>query len=119
MPFNKRKVDKNQGLITRQLRDLDISVQPIHTVGHGVPDLLIGVGGITILIELKSDKKSPFTKDELEWMELWKGQVDGAVTLQDCLRVIIRNLDRYYSQEAIREMYRLKGILNGLEKKSS
>jgi hypothetical protein len=46
-------------------------VQPLHTIGQGCPDLLVGYRGKWSLIELKDGSKPPsqrkLTVDELEW----------------------------------------------------
>ena len=52
------KVDKNQTEIVEAFRKLGFSVQHLHTVGGGVPDLLVGRGGINLLVEVKDGGKS-------------------------------------------------------------
>lgn len=73
------KVDANQPEITGALRRIGASVQPIHTVGKGCPDLLVGYLGLNIVLELKDSEKPKskqnLTEDELEWHREWKGQV--------------------------------------------
>lgn len=73
------RVDANQKEITDALRDIGATVQPIHTVGKGCPDLLVGYHGLNILLELKDGEKSPsrikLTPAEKEWHDNWFGQV--------------------------------------------
>lgn len=70
-----RKVDANQAEIVAVLRAEGWSVQPIHRLGQGVPDLLVGAKGRNILLEVK-DGDGALTDDELSWHANWQGQVD-------------------------------------------
>lgn len=88
----KAKVDLNQPEVTKRLREFGISVELLHTLGGGVPDLLLGVGGWNFLIELKSSAKGKLTKDELEWHSTWGGQVDQAITVEAILNIIVLKL---------------------------
>ena len=73
------KVDDNQTAIVDALRALGATVQPLHAVGQGCPDLLIGWRGKNILIEVKDGSKSPsrqqLTEDQEQWHRTWCGQV--------------------------------------------
>ena len=46
------KVDANQAAIVKVLRQMGASVQPLHTVGQGTPDLLVGIQGRNYLLEV-------------------------------------------------------------------
>lgn len=75
-----KRVDGNQKIITERLRAIGCTVQPIHEVGKGAPDLLVGYKGRNYLFELK-DPDKPFsrrqlTKDERDWHRDWQGQVN-------------------------------------------
>jgi hypothetical protein len=87
-----KRVDSNQKHIVKQLRKLGVSVQHLHMVGQGCPDLLLGVRKQNFLIELKDDSKPPsakkLTKDEEDFFNEWKGQVNKCETLEDILKVI-------------------------------
>lgn len=71
------RVDANQREIIDALRAAGASVQPLHTVGDGVPDLLVGKHGRTHLIEIKDGSKRPserrLTSDQQEWHAWWRG----------------------------------------------
>jgi hypothetical protein len=73
------RVDSNQSEIVAALRAVGVSVQPLHTVGKGCPDLLCGVRGTNLLLEIKDGNKPPsarkLTPDEAAWHESWRGQV--------------------------------------------
>ena len=87
--FVRAKVDKNQLEIVTALRKLGVSVQHLHIVGKGCPDLLLGHKGINYLIELKSDeKKSKLTDDERKWIDAWGGQVAICYNLDQIMTAI-------------------------------
>ena len=77
------KIDRNQPEIVAALRAVGCTVQPLHTVGQGVPDLLVGVprasgqGGVTLMVEVKDHKQPPsarrLTEDQLAWHAAWNG----------------------------------------------
>ena len=73
------KVDRNQAEIIAALRGAGATVQPLHTVGQGCPDLLVGFRGRNFLIEVKDWRKAPSQKrlneTQRDWHEGWKGQV--------------------------------------------
>lgn len=72
------RIDENQPDIVKSLRELGASVQPLHGVGCGCPDLLIGYKGRNYLIEIKNPDKpkcdQKLTKDQKKWHDSWFGQ---------------------------------------------
>lgn len=87
-----KRVDNNQKKIVEHLRRLGISVQHLHTIGQGCPDLLLGFRNQNYLIELKDGKKKPsakkLTPDEQEFFDGWRGQVTKCENLEQILKVI-------------------------------
>ena len=75
----KKKVDANQKEIVAALRKIGCSVEHLHTVGAGVPDILVGYQGRNILIEIKDGNKPPsqqkLNDKQVEWHSLWRGEV--------------------------------------------
>lgn len=73
------KVDANQPEIVEAARRMGCSVQPLHSVGQGVPDLLVGISGINDLWEVKDGSKRPserrLTADQIIWHDNWRGTV--------------------------------------------
>lgn len=51
-------VDANQTAIIRALRKAGVSVQPLHTVGQGCPDIIAGFRGVNYLLELKDGSRA-------------------------------------------------------------
>lgn len=82
------RVDANQKQIVEYLRKHGCSVQVLHTVGKGCPDILVGYGGKNYLFEIKDGQKSrsaqKLTPDEDAWHFNWRGQVDVVTCEYDC-----------------------------------
>lgn len=83
------KADANQPEIVKALRSAGASVQHLHSVGAGCPDLLCAINGRAFLIEVKDGakvaSKQTLTPAQVEWHASWKStvhvvnSVDGAV----------------------------------------
>lgn len=86
------KVDRNQSEIVAALRAVGASVQPLHSVGAGCPDLLVGFRGQNWLIEVKDGKLAPsdrkLTEAQKIWHPAWRGQVAVALNEDDALSII-------------------------------
>jgi len=72
------KVDDNQAAIVDAFRKLGASVQHLHAVGDGCPDLLVGFRKVDALVEVKDGDKMPskraLTPDQHDFFETWKGR---------------------------------------------
>ncbi len=82
------RVDENQKEITRRLRNFGASVRPIHTLGKGAPDLLVGFRGKNFLLEIKAGSKKDLTPDEKEWHSKWAGSVHRVDSVEEALILI-------------------------------
>ena len=86
------KVDRNQSEIVRALRQAGASVQCLHMVGEGCPDLLVGFGGRNLILEVKDGELPPskqaLTYHEKEWNILWKGQCCVITSVSEALEVL-------------------------------
>lgn len=86
------QIDDNQPEIVKALRAAGASVEPLHAVGGGVPDLLVGYRGVNYLLEVKNPMKSPaqqaLTKKQKEWHPKWRGQLCVVRTVGEALRAI-------------------------------
>ena len=84
-PYRKR-VDKNQAQIVKALRSYGISVQDLHIIGRGCPDLVCGYKGQNVLIEVKNAlAKGKLTEAESRWHQRWGGQVAVVETAEEAL----------------------------------
>ena len=73
------RVDANQAALVALFRRIGFSVQHLHAVGRGVPDLMLGAHGINLLVEIKDGAKPPSARllnpAQVAWHAEWKGQV--------------------------------------------
>lgn len=88
------KVDANQADIVQALRAVGCTVQPLHAVGQGVPDLLVGVPWTrsNLLLEIKDGAKAPSkqkkTDAQVIWHDAWRGQVAVVRNVQEALEAV-------------------------------
>lgn len=86
------RVDSNQAQIVEALRQYGASVEPIHFVGRGCPDLIVGFNGYNWLVEVKDGGKVPskrkLTPDEADWHQRWCGQVAIVASLEDAIALL-------------------------------
>lgn len=83
--YQRKRVDLNQKTIVEELRRNGFSVLHIHTIGHGCPDILVSKNGISVLVEIKKDKKSLLTEDEKRFHSTWQGCILTVTTAQDII----------------------------------
>lgn len=94
-----RRVDSNQNEIVALMRDLGASVLILSAVGKGCPDILAGIRGRNILIEIKDGNKPPsarkLTEDEKRFHDEWNGQVCVIKDVTEAIALINRlNFDK-------------------------
>lgn len=78
------RIDHTQTAIVERLRSCGVAVEVI-----GKPlDLLVEHGGRTLLIECKSPGGS-FTKDQVEFMARWRGEVHVCKTPHEAVRAVL------------------------------
>ena len=87
------RIDDNQNEIVGQLRSVPgLTVAITSGLGHGMGDFIIGWQGVNSWIELKDGDKPPskrkLTPAERKFHAQWAGQIDVALTFEDCLRII-------------------------------
>ena len=72
------RVDDTQGPIVQALRKIGASVAITSGAGGGLPDIIVGMNGINLLIEIKSGDKAPSAKKltpaEAYFVANWKGR---------------------------------------------
>jgi hypothetical protein len=89
------KTDANQADIVHALRLAGCSVELLHGVGSGCPDILAGAGGQggwLALMEIKDGAKDPskqaLTKDQVVWHARWRGPVHIVNSVDQALAVV-------------------------------
>lgn len=86
------KIDANQPEIIAALRKAGASVQPLHTVGQGCVDLLVGYRGANHCLEVKDGSKPPsareLTPDQIQWHMDWRGHAMVVNSVDEALIAI-------------------------------
>lgn len=77
-----KRTDANQAAIVHQLEAWGLRVQSLHEVGQGVPDLLVGLPGFNVLVEVKVPGKK-LNERQVEWHAAWPGTVIVASTAEE------------------------------------
>jgi len=87
-----KRIDKNQPEITAALRSVGASVEFLHPLGKGVPDLLVGYRGCNYVLEVKDGGLTPsrkqLTDDERDWHNAWRGKVHIVESVDQALTAI-------------------------------
>lgn len=85
------KIDRNQPEIVKALRKVGVTVQHLHQVGAGCPDLLCAVNNQVFLVEIKDGAKAPsaqkLTPDQSIWHAEWKAEVHIVNSIDAALAV--------------------------------
>lgn len=85
-------VDRNQYEIVMMLRNVGCTVQLLHKVGQGCPDLLVGYRGQNLLLEVKDGELSPsarkLTDRQVEWHRGWGGQVAVVCNVREAMAAL-------------------------------
>lgn len=96
-----KRVDANQKEIVAALRKVGATVQTLHEVGKGCPDLLVAFRGVNYLLEVKDGKKTPskqrLNEDEQEWHAKWGGPVHVVRSVDEAIRVLGAQTTSCYS----------------------
>lgn len=84
----KARVDDNHAEIVARFRSWPgVSVADTSRLGSGFPDLVVGLAGLSLLVEVKDGSKSPsrrrLTKEENEFHVMWTGQINIVETVDD------------------------------------
>ncbi|WZX01626.1 endonuclease [Acinetobacter phage VB_AB_Acb75] len=94
-PMRAAKIDANQPEIVAALRKIGCTVQILSSVGKGCPDILVGYRGKNFLLEIKDGAKpvsaQKLTPDQIEWHDLWNGQVNVVNCVDQAIQVVTCN----------------------------
>lgn len=84
------RVDANQREIVAALRDAGRTVQCLHDVGRGVPDLLVSYRGRNFLLEVKAPGGT-LTPTQRLWHGAWDAPVSVVTTAQQAIDATVSN----------------------------
>jgi hypothetical protein len=95
------RTDANHTETVRALLEVGCTVQSLASVGLGAPDLLVGLAGVNILIEVKNEDVKPSERglnaDQKKWHSFWKGQVAVAESPQQAVEIVRRIVGELYT----------------------
>jgi hypothetical protein len=87
------RTDANQPAIVAALEAIGASVAITSAVGHGFPDLVVGMRGRNWLLELKDGNKAPsrrtLTPDQIEFKAKWRGHWAVVTSAEDAIDVVM------------------------------
>lgn len=84
-----KRVDGNHSTLVKTFEQLGCSVLDLSRVGGGAPDLLIGIAGVNVLVEVKLPGLK-LRKNQTDWVDAWRGPVETARTQQDVIDIVNR-----------------------------
>ena len=90
-----KKVDTNQKSIVEAIRKCGGSACSIASLGHGVPDLIVGYRGQTVLVEVKHPK-TEMNPMQREWAAKWQGSPVCVVRSPEEVERLLDNLGGGY-----------------------
>lgn len=82
-----RRTDSNQPEIVAALRDVGATVQDLHEVGKGCPDILVGYRGVNYVMEIKA-KTGTLNEAETRWIGDWCGKSHVVRSVDEALLAI-------------------------------
>lgn len=89
-----KRVDGNQREIVAALREAGATVQCMHQMGKGCPDLLCAINGQVFLIEIKDGAKPPsgqkLTPDQIIWHRDWQAEVHVVNSIEAAIAVVAK-----------------------------
>ena len=84
-----------------EFRQLGCSVECLHWYADGFPDILVGVAGFNVLVEIKNGAKPPsarkLTRFENFWHLAWQGQVVIVKDVEE-VRALVSAVRRFARQ---------------------
>ncbi len=81
------RVDDTQKEIVKRLREVGCSVHVLSGVGDGFPDLAVGRGGTSYLLECKTGNGG-LTKHQIAWHATWAGHSAIVRTPEEALNAV-------------------------------
>lgn len=94
MPRRAARVDRNQAELVKVMRQMGASVEITSGAHDGFPDVVVGWGGVTVLVEVKDGDKIPskrkLTPDQIVFHDRFKGAVTVIETEQQAIELVNR-----------------------------
>lgn len=89
----KPRKDLNHTEIVAALRQVGCSVADTAALGHGFPDLVVGLRGKNYLLEVKDGSLPPsqrkLTTDEANFHESWRGKIFIVTSVEEAIAFVL------------------------------
>ncbi|MCH7882718.1 MAG: hypothetical protein IIB69_14370 [Proteobacteria bacterium] len=95
----KHRTDHNQNEIIKAFLALGCDVFDLSSVGNGLCDLVVGLVGINLLVEIKSEK-GKLTPAQTEFFKTWKGQKIIITTQAEAIQLVAATRKRAYLENS-------------------
>lgn len=87
------RIDANHGEIKKAFMQAGCSVQDLHKVGGGCPDLLVGVGSTNVLIEVKvperrKERRGGLENNQVDFFNAWRGPKAVVYSVADVVELV-------------------------------
>lgn len=86
------RVDANQPEIVAAFRSMGCTVAITSNVRGGFPDIVVGINGLNLLVEIKDGSKIPsarkLTEDEQIFHDNWKGRAVVVESVDDVVALV-------------------------------
>lgn len=82
-----KRVDANQVEIVADLRVIGATVQHLHEVGDGCPDILVGYRRTNYLFEIKGPT-GVLTANQRDWHDAWRGRAWIISSIERALEIM-------------------------------
>ena len=86
------RVDANHAAIVEALRRTGCSVLSLASIGKGAPDLLVGIHGRNVLLEVKAEK-GLLRANQAAWRSNWLGPVWTVRTPAEAIAALKEEFD--------------------------
>ena len=83
------RTDANHTLIAAACRAAGATVHHTHRVGGGFPDLSVGIAGLNLLIEVKTNT-GQLNANEQRFHAEWRGQIAVVRTVEEAVALVER-----------------------------
>ena len=94
----KHRTDHNQGEIIKAFAALGCSVFDLSNVGGGLCDLLVGLVGVNLLVEIKKPK-GKLTPAQTDFFRDWKGQKAIITTQAEAIQLVATTRSERFNLE--------------------
>ena len=93
-PRYAQRPDRNQPEIVTALEKIGCSVYDATKVGEGFPDLVVGLRGVTCLLEVKQPK-GKLRQTQVDFMEAWNGHMCVVRSPDEAIKAVLEHVKNH------------------------